>query len=317
MNDLAYLGNTVPGIEPFAMAQRMSISRWRAGAIFENDDPTVVLGGATWTRIARTDCNSGTSLDYTPTIGATITITTPQDFPGGTIALGFTQWGPGDSATVSGTVNGTVYTVNTNHVLNAVGRTCSVLRVPNIPAGTASYVFTVTGNVGGGVGCMFDYWQWEANDAPLIVLVKQPKPIDLNAYGAGVVTNAGIDALNGALDALATEFGPRVITVDTSSIDADPTCFIAGNVHPTPKGHRIIAEKIRDAVKGIVTPIPQRSIYALRIEYGTAAPTGADRWWYVGDRVENISPTAGGYMGWVCTVAGAPGTWKTYGPITA
>ena len=37
----------------------------------------------------------------------------------------------------------------------------------------------------------------------------------------------------------------------------------------------------------------------------------------VGDIVWNTSPTSGGSIGWVCTVAGSPGTWKTFGAITA
>lgn len=39
--------------------------------------------------------------------------------------------------------------------------------------------------------------------------------------------------------------------------------------------------------------------------------------WAIGDRVEYTTPTAGGYIGEVCTTAGNPGTWKTFGAITA
>lgn len=39
----------------------------------------------------------------------------------------------------------------------------------------------------------------------------------------------------------------------------------------------------------------------------TAAPTAGT--WAVGDRVMNISPSVGQPIGWVCTVAGTPGTW--------
>lgn len=39
--------------------------------------------------------------------------------------------------------------------------------------------------------------------------------------------------------------------------------------------------------------------------------------WAVGDLVFNTAPTAGGTIGWVCTTAGTPGTWKTFGAITA
>lgn len=52
-----------------------------------------------------------------------------------------------------------------------------------------------------------------------------------------------------------------------------------------------------------------------RIQFGSAAPTtGA---WKVGDTVYNTAPAAGGTMGWVCTTAGTPGTWKTFGSIAA
>ena len=37
--------------------------------------------------------------------------------------------------------------------------------------------------------------------------------------------------------------------------------------------------------------------------------------WVIGDKVLVQSPTAGGYIGYVCTTAGTPGTWKGYGAI--
>jgi len=40
---------------------------------------------------------------------------------------------------------------------------------------------------------------------------------------------------------------------------------------------------------------------------GTAAPTTGT--WGVGDRSENTAPASGAPSGWVCTVAGTPGTW--------
>lgn len=46
-----------------------------------------------------------------------------------------------------------------------------------------------------------------------------------------------------------------------------------------------------------------------------AAPT-TDGNWQIGDRVEYTTPTAGGHIGAVCTAAGTPGTWKTFGSIT-
>jgi hypothetical protein len=48
---------------------------------------------------------------------------------------------------------------------------------------------------------------------------------------------------------------------------------------------------------------------------GTAAPTGSDPYfsapWRVGDMATNSVPAVGQPAGWVCTVAGTPGTWTT------
>lgn len=46
----------------------------------------------------------------------------------------------------------------------------------------------------------------------------------------------------------------------------------------------------------------------------SAAPTTGT--WRQGDIVFNNAPTAGGTIGWVCTSAGTPGTWKTFGAIS-
>lgn len=47
--------------------------------------------------------------------------------------------------------------------------------------------------------------------------------------------------------------------------------------------------------------------------YAAAAPTtGA---WQKQDKIFNNNPTSGSYIGWVCTVAGTPGTWAGFGLI--
>ena len=52
---------------------------------------------------------------------------------------------------------------------------------------------------------------------------------------------------------------------------------------------------------------------ARNIDYGSQAPTSGDH--SAGEVVFNIAPTAGGKVGWVCTAAGKPGTWKAFGEI--
>ncbi len=50
-----------------------------------------------------------------------------------------------------------------------------------------------------------------------------------------------------------------------------------------------------------------------RIMYGTAAPTNGT--WAVGDQMHNITPAVGAAKGWMCTVAGTPGTWVSTGNL--
>jgi hypothetical protein len=53
------------------------------------------------------------------------------------------------------------------------------------------------------------------------------------------------------------------------------------------------------------------------IAAGTASPTSTTMMYALGDIVYNANPTAGGSIGWVCTAAGSPGTWKSFGAISA
>lgn len=52
-----------------------------------------------------------------------------------------------------------------------------------------------------------------------------------------------------------------------------------------------------------------------KIRSAAAAPVAGT--WAQGDIVYNSAPSAGGNVGWVCTSAGTPGTWKTFGTIAA
>jgi hypothetical protein len=49
---------------------------------------------------------------------------------------------------------------------------------------------------------------------------------------------------------------------------------------------------------------------------GRAASAPATGTYAVGSTIYNTAPTSGGYIGFVCTVAGTPGTWKTFGLIS-
>jgi hypothetical protein len=49
--------------------------------------------------------------------------------------------------------------------------------------------------------------------------------------------------------------------------------------------------------------------------WATAAPTAATEYHQAGEVLINSGPAGGEYAGWVCTVAGYPGTWKPFGYV--
>lgn len=51
------------------------------------------------------------------------------------------------------------------------------------------------------------------------------------------------------------------------------------------------------------------------ITFGNAAPTVGS--YKQGNIVFNTAAVAGGFVGWVCVATGEPGTWKTFGAISA
>lgn len=63
------------------------------------------------------------------------------------------------------------------------------------------------------------------------------------------------------------------------------------------------------------TVISYEEINGKKIGSSAAVPTS--KFWNKGDILYNRNAEASGYAGWVCTTAGTPGTWKTFGAITA
>jgi hypothetical protein len=89
--------------------------------------------------------------------------------------------------------------------------------------------------------------------------------------------------------------------------------YVAAGSNPVPNGSlaefsqpyrvRLFDNNVRTDTRGGKTHI-----------FDTAAPVAGT--WAVGDIVWNTAPTAGGFIGWTCTTAGTPGTWKTFGAVT-
>jgi hypothetical protein len=122
-----------------------------------------------------------------------------------------------------------------------------------------------------------------------------------NTIYAGLV---GIHVINGATNVVVD--GNDILGADTGSsigiaFQASTTGFIGANNIT----HFVSSITDSTTVGGL-----QRS---LKVYYNSDKPAGGD--WLLGDIVINTAPASAGYVGWVCTVAGTPGTWKGFGVI--
>lgn len=54
-----------------------------------------------------------------------------------------------------------------------------------------------------------------------------------------------------------------------------------------------------------------------RVIYRSSIPVSGDGYFGIGSICYNLAPTVGGNIGWSCVLAGTPGTWKTFGSISA
>jgi hypothetical protein len=68
-------------------------------------------------------------------------------------------------------------------------------------------------------------------------------------------------------------------------------------------------------ISGVDDPVAGVSNITLGFPSAAAAPTTGAH--LRGEIVLNSAPSGGGFIGWTCTAAGTPGTWKTWGAISA
>ena len=77
-----------------------------------------------------------------------------------------------------------------------------------------------------------------------------------------------------------------------------------------------ITGKYSIIANGFITSIYERgNSWNSQEKYSFTSPTTGT--WERGSIVWNTAPAELGFIGWVCTIAGTPGTWKSFGAITA
>jgi len=94
--------------------------------------------------------------------------------------------------------------------------------------------------------------------------------------------------------------------------------LFTGRINKTPlfTSHTfLVGSQISDITNGVNYRVQVQG--GTWTDHGFATTTPASGTHQIGSTRVNTSPSASGNFGWVCTVSGTPGTWKTYGAISA
>jgi hypothetical protein len=90
-------------------------------------------------------------------------------------------------------------------------------------------------------------------------------------------------------------------------------CIVHGDVRASAVHSRLENNAISGSVDANL--VESSFIPNVKTIYDTAPPKAGS--WQVGDKVWHSSPSPGGNVGWVCVLAGSPGTWKEFGRIAS
>lgn len=106
----------------------------------------------------------------------------------------------------------------------------------------------------------------------------------------------------------------QIITDDTPRITIDATGAITAHKKV------VIEESLGVGVKNFTTDVNITTAGPVRFEnkkfeVGGSEPESGN--YVIGDVVWNDTPTPNGYVGWICTKSGTPGTWKQFGQIAS
>jgi len=120
---------------------------------------------------------------------------------------------------------------------------------------------------------------------------------DASSVKAGTWTASGLDII--------TDDTPRI------SISSSGNVVVSGKTSFERRVGIGVRNFADDADLTVAGPV---RFQEKKFEVAERAPTAGT--YRQGDTVWNSNPTAGGYMGWVCTRSGSPGEWKSFGLIS-
>lgn len=279
----------------FKEAYKAVISRYRAGSVYEEDDPSISYTG-TWSTVLYSSedapSGSGTSYKRTNTASSSAFITTPTDMglyqSGVWVALGLIGEDSGASASVyldgvkHGDVNvGRGTSFGTNFGTGWPNwRTGIVYRlwVPTVvdPANADKVLphsielrFGASSNSG---YLKFDYWQIESPNPPLVLVSSMVQPPNPQGIWASLATPAVHDTYNGWIQSVVSYFNdPTVRYVDsdtpmggttaTWSLRSNAKYFSTDGLHPNTEGAKVLAEAaMEEAIAGLTEGVNVRNL---------------------------------------------------------
>jgi hypothetical protein len=220
LNDVGYNGNTAQNNAAFASVMTAVISRCRA-SVFRPSNYAGAAGTGTIAYVGFTNFGTDTAawidqssngfVEYSTTVGNTITITLPSDYNGETVVTGFlgTAGVTGGTLTYSGTagVTGTLYTGNVVPAAS-LGVPYIVRRITGLTSANASQTIIMTvSSLDSGGSVTFDGFWLEADNPPPVLVCNIARPTN-----AGYVLWAGTFTAT-ALSGTAVSSTPSTVTL--------------------------------------------------------------------------------------------------------
>jgi hypothetical protein len=262
INDVGKLGDSPQLEAAYHQMLRAVISRMRSAGVFEDTNSSCSYGG-TWTAYTgAAGYASGGTTHYTTSVGATVTIAVPSDFPGGTIALGFSgaagAYGGQASIAIDGTASTTVITSSLMPSGGNHGHACT--RLTGLASGGHTILITTT-EIDSSGQFAFDYWQIEASDPrPVVVcniarLPNYSSGSGLGYYssswvGSPAISDTTVANYNGVTSAVIAEFTGQIVLADIdSALNKNAALFFGlDGIHPNEEGVRTLVETVMSAV---------------------------------------------------------------------
>lgn len=244
LNDIAKYGAGAAALNAYKYSLRGVLRYYRQVARAVDTSASVAYGGTGWTAF---NDPGGWTWHYTATNGTTITITTPANFPGGSLDLIFASLSNCGGIWTASVDGGAGTALDTRPgAFTANDAVPVVKQLTGLTPGAHTIVLTSSA-----ITFRTAFWGWAipAQRPPIVLVPLVNYPYNATYYatvgdGSGRTdpSHADIDALNAAITSVIAEFDKYVIGVDTESLFlTNPANFQADGLHPNVAGHALVA----------------------------------------------------------------------------